>query len=341
MGKYLIFLTNLPSFYKINLFNEINKSCRVLAIFTGESKDDRNADFFKGNMSFENVRMTGGNLRQCLRLMKILRQTDYDRLIISGWDRPQMLWASLVSPRKKNVCIVESSIYDSRTTGWRSWVKRFVLSRMTTVFPSGELQEQLVRALGYKGESIKWGGCGLLNYQPQPSYEERKQVKRFLYVGRLAPEKNLELLIDAFRCLPQLMLTIVGFGPLEQQLKVDAPDNVTFTGAIDNALLPDYYKSHDVFVLPSKSEPWGLVVEEALNNGTPVIVSDRVGCKDDLVTQNTGLVFHSDDIDSLCSVIEKITDVRFYNSLRFGVSKLNFAERARRQVESFIRTGSE
>lgn len=73
-----------------------------------------------------------------------------------------------------------------------------------------------------------------------------------------------------------------------------------------------------------------------MNNGTPVIVSNRVGCRADLVSENTGLVFDYDNERSLSDAIDKICDIVFYNRLREGVSHMNFAARASHQVESFL-----
>ena len=67
---------------------------------------------------------------------------------------------------------------------------------------------------------------------------------------------------------------MVGFGRIEAQLKAAAGKNIKFIGAVDNKDLPAVYRANDVFVLPSVSETWGLVVEEALNNGLPVLLSD-------------------------------------------------------------------
>ncbi len=112
--------------------------------------------------------------------------------------------------------------------------------------------------------------------------------------------------------------------------------NIHFLGAIPNKELSTYYQKADVFVLPSIVEPWGLVVEESLNNGTPVIVSNKVGCKDDLVTEETGLVFSAYDKESLKETVLKISDVDYYNKLRENISKLNFQERAKHQIDIFI-----
>ena len=136
--------------------------------------------------------------------------------------------------------------------------------------------------------------------------------------------------------MPNLHLDIIGFGPLEEELKSIANKNITFLGAVNNKDLAKYYQNADVFILPSKSEVWGLVVEEALNNGTPVIVSDKVGCHYDLVTASTGLVFKSENLESLQEQISKICSINFYNNLRKGISQLDFIERAQNQVKAFV-----
>ena len=91
-----------------------------------------------------------------------------------------------------------------------------------------------------------------------------------------------------------------------------------------------------MFILPSKIEPWGLVVEEALNNGTPVIVSTHVGCAQSIVLPNeVGMVFENDSKQSLADCIKKIQDVNYYNQLRHNVSLLDFNSRADNQIQCF------
>ncbi|MCD8181744.1 MAG: glycosyltransferase family 4 protein, partial [Bacteroides sp.] len=176
----------------------------------------------------------------------------------------------------------------------------------------------------------------VLNYVNQPPYVQRDKVENFLYVGRLVDVKNLIYLINVFNKLPSLTLRIVGFGPLEGRLKHLAKSNIIFEGAVNNDKLSSYYQQNDVFILPSYSEPWGLVVEEALNNGMPVIVSNRVGCNRDLVTSERGLVFDINEYNSLENAINRITEIDFYNHLRKNISKMNFGDRTAKQVNLYI-----
>lgn len=331
-----VFLTSIPAFYKIALFNEISKRAPIHVIFISDIDSSRNKDFVKGNMMFDHTFLPKGLWSQIKAMRVFMNQNTYEEVVFGGWDSLLYWVIAFFSPKHKNSCIIESSIYESKTTGVKGLIKKIFINRLGKVYPSGFLQEELIDALNFKGERTLYGGCGILNYQPQPPYTPRNEVKNFIYVGRLISVKNLELLIHVFNKKPNLNLTIVGFGILEDELKAIANENISFTGAIDNKKLPAYYQQADVFILPSKNEPWGLVVEEALNNGTPVIVSDRVGCRKDLVDDNTGLVFHYDSEQSLSAAIDTICDVATYNKLRKGVSCLDFKDRTNRQIGSFL-----
>lgn len=333
-----VFITSQPSFYKQKLWNEVAKRCRIFVIFTESSNATRNKDFYKGNILFEHTFVSGGALAQTNAIVKWFRKNEASELVFGGWDRLPSVIMSFLSPKAKNSTILESTIFESRTTGAKAIVKKLFMRRMSKAYAPGISNAKLAEVLGLKSNIVLTGGCGLLNYIEQPAFEPRKEVKNFVFVGRLIPVKNLEFLIRVFNNLPHLNLTIVGFGELEQTLKDIAKENVTFTGAIANEKLSEVYQAHDVFILPSKSETWGLVVEEALNNGLPIIVSDRVGCGADLATPETGLIFDYSNENSLREAVLKMTDVSFYNKLRQNVSKMDFLKRAEHQVETFCQS---
>ena len=105
-------------------------------------------------------------------------------------------------------------------------------------------------------------------------------------------------------------------------------------GFIANEKLGKVYQAHDVFILPSKYEPWGLVVEEAIYWGIPVIVSDKVGSSIDIVKNlGTGCIFHSDDINSLHQSIERIE--KNYTKYKIAVDNVNFEDRKHQQIEAY------
>jgi glycosyltransferase involved in cell wall biosynthesis len=153
-----------------------------------------------------------------------------------------------------------------------------------------------------------------------------------LFVGRLAPEKNISTLIRAHaRYLERggtWPLVIVGDGPLRDQLRREASrqiddGTVLFTGHKGIEELPEIYAFAGCFVLPSSREPWGLVVNEAMASGLPVLVSSRCGCVDDLVEhERNGFIIDPEDAAGLVTALERVSALTEEERLRMGERSL-------------------
>jgi glycosyltransferase involved in cell wall biosynthesis len=132
-----------------------------------------------------------------------------------------------------------------------------------------------------------------------------------LFASKLQERKRCADLVAAHRLLrqPRPYLLIVGDGEERQRLEQQAagdPD-IRFLGFRNQTELPRYFDLCDVFVLPSRHEPWGLVVNEAMNAGRAVVVSDDVGCQQDLVREGeTGAVFSVGDVVALAAALERV-----------------------------------
>jgi glycosyltransferase involved in cell wall biosynthesis len=140
-----------------------------------------------------------------------------------------------------------------------------------------------------------------------------------IFVGRLEPEKGLELLLRALRSTKRLAsLIIVGSGSLEHELerlaeRLGVESLVRFVGYVQNRDLAAYLDASDFLVLPSITtshfkEPWGLVINEAMNRGRPVIASTAVGAVAGglVVDGRTGLVFTEGDEAALAAAIDEL-----------------------------------
>ena len=211
------------------------------------------------------------------------------------------------------------------------------VKRLSKIYASGKSQRKITDNLGFKGETVITKGVGVFNFIPQPDYKPKTEVKNYFYVGRFVEVKNLKFLISVFNELPQYNLYLAGFGEQEQELRRLAKENVHFLGAINNKELSGYYQKMDVFVLPSLIEPWGLVVEEALNNGLPVIVSDKVGCAEEIIDESNGIVFKLDEPSSLNAAIVRMAEPEKYNKLRKNISLMNFEEIEKKQIECYTK----
>jgi glycosyltransferase involved in cell wall biosynthesis len=126
-----------------------------------------------------------------------------------------------------------------------------------------------------------------------------------LFAGKFIPQKNVQLLIRAFICLKltNCHLLLVGNGKLLNSCKLmsSGHKNIHFLDFQNQLVMPEIYRSCDLFCLPSKSDSWGLAVNEAMACGKAVIVSDAVGAASDLIEPSNGRVFKSNNVNDLKS----------------------------------------
>jgi glycosyltransferase involved in cell wall biosynthesis len=128
-----------------------------------------------------------------------------------------------------------------------------------------------------------------------------------LYVGRIAPEKEMEMVLNTFNALPEHLkkdthLLIVGDGPLlKAMLEKHKDQRITFTGFLEGEELANVYASSDLFLFPSSTETFGNVVLEAMASGLPVIGA-RAGGVQHLIKHNkNGLLCKEKNLDSFVS----------------------------------------
>lgn len=144
-----------------------------------------------------------------------------------------------------------------------------------------------------------------------------------LFVGKLINIKRPVDLLEAYKLLDNsnCALVFVGDGELKNDMDNFISDNnlknVFITGFINQKEISKYYSIADIFVLPSQSETWGLVINEAMNFGLPIIISDMVGADDDLVVVGyNGYKYKCGDINELSNNINSIITSKDYSELK-------------------------
>ncbi len=136
----------------------------------------------------------------------------------------------------------------------------------------------------------------------------------FLHVGRLAAEKGVERILDAFGAARARMpagrdmrLIVAGTGPREHALRALAPDGVSFLGNLDRAtMLPQLYASADAFLFSSHTETLGLVILEAMASGLPVIAAPAGGVADHLRDHENGIAYPPGNVDAMATAMVAI-----------------------------------
>lgn len=334
-----VYLTNTPSFYKVNLCNEIAKTHSVLLVLYGYGSEAVNKDMSKSSSYKFDVKFLHegdshkrNKVKTFFRLVSLMRTITFDKVLYAGWETMEYNIYSFLIPRKKNVVICESTIWESKLNGLKGWVKKRIIKRMSAALPSGLPHKELFTSINFNGTINVTGSVGIMNKGERKETEPNTPI-RYIYVGRLIDLKNVRMLVETFNRNGK-PLTISGQGILEEELKAKANSNITFTGFIDNEKLGEVYQSHDVFILPSTYEPWGLVVEEALYWGLPVIVSNKIGSYPDMVTPyGSGAVFQLDENGSLDKAIEKIENN--YNKYKKNVMSIDWHAREKEQIEAY------
>jgi glycosyltransferase involved in cell wall biosynthesis len=134
-----------------------------------------------------------------------------------------------------------------------------------------------------------------------------------LYASKFIDRKRPLDLLHAFVLLSQrhenVFLLMVGAGPLASELREFADlqglKNIIFTGFQNQSKLPSLFAVSDIFVLPSENEPWGLIINEAMCAGMPIITTDEVGAAADLVRSgDNGFIYPTGDTDRLCHFLD-------------------------------------
>ncbi len=179
---------------------------------------------------------------------------------------------------------------------------KWFYSQADRIFVPSEETKCHLEKQGFTGLSIWSRGIDCENYSPlrsSPSLRKTFTITKkyiLLYVGRLAPEKDLETLERTIKYLPkevknQVQWIIVGDGPLKEELmEKTKEENVIFTGYLTGNELAEVYASSDLFVFPSASETFGNVVLEAFASGLPAIVANKGGVTNIVEHNQTGRI---------------------------------------------------
>ena len=218
----------------------------------------------------------------------------------------------LVSICDDNVDMIAGNDFSRTHRLARRWVPRLldnlVLTTPETVswyqshFGKGRLMPLLPDEALYR-ERLEGTIPAALRFRQEVGVEGKRLI---LFVGRLVPEKNLPVLLQAFASLrEEACLAIVGNGPMAEEWQRDV-QGVHFAGARYGLDVLACYQAADVLVLPSIQEAYGAVVGEALMAGCPAVVSERAGSHVLIREGSNGEVFSPSDPSSLAAAIQSV-----------------------------------
>lgn len=335
-----LILTNLPNYYKINLYNRLAEYKKILVVFIDSKHDQRNDDFMKlDECRFDHYVLTKNSaylskVISVLRLLQILLFNSYNKIILGEWFRIQYWIGWLFFSRKKTLLTLESHQHLNKNVFIKS-LKKIFLSKVGNVLASGPKHAHFLEKLDYNGEISITNGVGIINYNPIQN--EVKNGSSFLYVGRLSNEKNLTTLLTIFSKVPY-RLTIVGEGPMEAELRKMATENVQFTGYINNSDLGPVFQSHRALILISSQEPYGLVAEESIYFSIPVIISSNCGIfQTEIISEKNSIVCSQGNEEEVIHALHQMFNEAEYEQLKNSSGSHVILEKDLQQVKTYIK----
>jgi len=252
----------------------------------------------------------------------------FDACIVSGWYLKSYLQA-MRACRAQGIRLLvrgDSHLLERRSR-WRALVKhwpyRWMLSRVDGHLCVGQANRDYLRHYGVREERLFNAphfvdndrfASGAAAARATGDAERLRSAwgavagdTLFLFVGKLTPLKRtrdfVASIANAAARNPRVRGAVIGSGPEEaslQQLAASVNAPVAFHGFVNQSALPACYAAADCLVVPSESESWGLVVNEAMATGLPAIVTERVGCAPDLIEfGETGFTYGAGDLEML------------------------------------------
>jgi glycosyltransferase involved in cell wall biosynthesis len=279
-------------------------------------------------------------LRRIGALARDLFKHPVDLVIMPGYDRAEY-WTMLlicIALGRKRAVFCDSTTADRPRTAWREWAKRWFFGWCNGFFCYGIRSKEYLMSYGVSESKIAlrcqaaalprgYSAANVLSHYGS-RWESRADEPHFLFVGRLSAEKGLNDLLQAFCVIhkdyPKARLDLVGTGPLTEQLKnrvaeLGMQEAISFLGTKSLDYISELFLKCTALVLPSHSEPWGLVVNESLSYGCPVVVSSACGCVPDLALD--GLTGYSFEVGNVDALIKALASVMQFSANRKAVAR--------------------
>jgi glycosyltransferase involved in cell wall biosynthesis len=315
----LALLTEIPAPYRVRLFAALAERVDLLVLFLAGT-DPRRPYYDVGTLPFPHVVLEGRQVQRGPRWIVVnrgvlseLRRFRPDAIAVGGWNQPAF-WQALAYSRARRIPLllwVESTARDARSDAAPlRLARRAMIAGASGYFVPGSASADYVRSFGVRGELIEHApnAVDASAFAAAAADRAGRAECTFLYVGRLDLEKGLDVLLRAFREVPG-RLVLVGTGSEEAALHALADGRVRFAGALSQRDVPAAYAEADVFVLPSRSEPWGMVLNEAAAAGLPLVATEEVGAARDLVADGeNGFRVRSGDERALARALRRLAE---------------------------------
>ena len=319
----ILFLTNIPSPYRVDFFNELGKMCELTVLFERKGAQNRDGSWYGEKFeSFNAVFLKGVAVGEessfCPEVLGWLKK-DFDVIVIGGYSTPTgMLATEYLRFTKKPFWLNCDGGIVKDDTALKFRIKKHFISAADGWLSPSEATDGYLLHYGAKREKIRrYAFTSVSRAGIAPPCENKAQLKKALGItediavisaGQFIPRKGHDVLIEAFSHVDKKAgLYIIGGEPTEEYLQLKEKHglgNVHFVGFCNKEKLKKYYAAGDVFALATREDIWGLVINEAMAAGLPVISTENCVAACELIENGiNGIVVPVEDAEKTAAAI--------------------------------------
>lgn len=325
----VLWLANIPSPYSVDFLNELGKLCELTVLFERDMATDR--DHSWKNFSFKNF---GGIILQgkkysedkafCPSVLKYLRQ-GYDIVVVSNMATlTGMLAITYMRIKKKKYVIQGDGGFKKDGYGLKEKIKTFLISGAEKCLSTGQAHDEYYLQYGALQENIERIPFTSVFereiYQEPANCDEKKSERNYvdmqgnqivLAIGQFIKRKGFDILIRAAQNLKEGTNVYILGGMVtseyEQIIIQNDIKNVYFREFVPHGELFHYFRAADIFVLPTREDIWGLVINEAMAHGLPIVTTKTCMAGLELVENGiNGVLVPPEDEQALVQAINQL-----------------------------------
>lgn len=330
--KKVLFYTNIPAPYRVDFFNELGKYCELTVLFElsySTERDDKWKEFeFK---NFKGIIMKGSRIATatafCPEIVKYLKADKYDEIVVTAISSPTAIVAVNWLKKHHISYIYEGDggfVHKDNPLFYK--IKKYIVSNAKYSFSTADVfDDYCVNYGAVKEEICRYPLSSIWNrdvLDTSITDEDKaalkaelgiKENKVIITVGQMIPRKGFDILLKASEVLSSDWgIYLVGGKPsLELSNIVDEMGlrNVHFIDFMAKESLWKYYRASDLFVLPTREDIWGLVVNEAMANGLAVVTTTKCIAGLEMVEDGVdGYLYNPEDIEGLKDLLVILSD---------------------------------
>lgn len=356
----ILFITTIPSPYRVSFFNELGKLADLTVLFEKNTSDERDSSWSKYRFEdFKGIVMNGKavsvNTAFCLSVIKYLKK-GWDYIVVCNISTPTgMLAIQYMKLHHISYWIEGDGGFAKTGKGLKEIIKRHFIKGAEGYFSTSREHDKYYLTYGapkdkiYRYPFTSIGNKEIINHNCtiDEKHTLRKELEMpesriVITVGQFIPRKGFDVLLQAAQNLPSnIGFYFIGGTPTEEYLLLSkGQDNIHYIGFTNPEKLKKYYQAADIFVFPTREDIWGLVINEAMACGLPIITTDKCIAGLELVEANkNGFIIPINSPQDIIKSIEYC--YQNDNYIKFGTHSLSiirqytFEKMAKRHMEVF------